>query len=331
MGPADLREIMERIPAQKSEWLLVGTDTCDDAAVFSVPEGMSLVQTLDFFTPIVDDPFDFGAIAAANALSDIYAMGAMPIVALNIACFPKTLGTDILGEIVRGGASKVNEAGAIVAGGHTVEDEELKFGLAVTGIVAGHDYSTNTNGKPGDLLYLTKPLGTGVIATALKNDVCPKEAEEAARVEMLKLNDKAAQAMRKAGAKAATDVTGFGFAGHLHELAQGSALTAEVWVERLPLLPFAVQLAAEGNLPGGAARNRAYLKPFVKVAEDVPKDKLGLLFDPQTSGGLLIAISEEKSHMLENALASFGLPHSAIGRLGAYKGISIVVRSSEAE
>lgn len=331
MGPADLREIMERIPAQKSEWLLVGTDTSDDAAVFSIPEGMSLVQTLDFFTPIVDDPFDFGAIAAANAISDIYAMGAMPIIALNIACFPKSLGADILGEIVRGGASKVNEAGAVVAGGHTVEDEELKYGLSVTGIVAGHAYTTNTSGKPGDLLYLTKPLGTGVIATALKNGECPKEAEEAARAEMLRLNDKAAQAMRKAGAKAATDVTGFGLAGHLHELAQGSGVTAEVWAERLPLLPFAAQLAAEGFLPGGAAKNKAYLKPFVKVAEDVPNDKQGLLFDPQTSGGLLIAISEEKAHLLENALASFGLPHCAIGRLGTYEGISIVVRSSEAE
>ncbi|HOA15388.1 MAG TPA: selenide, water dikinase SelD [Bacillota bacterium] len=324
MGPADLHRIMSHIPQQSSGRLIIGTQTFDDAAVYEIEPGMALVQTVDFFTPIVDDPYEFGAIAAANALSDIYAMGARPIIALNIACFPRSLGTDLLGEIVRGGAFKVNEAGAIVAGGHTVEDDDLKFGLSVTGIVRPDQITANSNGRAGDLLYLTKPLGTGVISTALKNGRCPEGAEEAARLSMLSLNDRGARAMVKAGARAATDVTGFGFLGHLYELASGSGLTAEVWANELPLLDGARELAAEGYLPGGAARNRAFLAPHVSISGEIPEEVQGLMFDPQTSGGLLIAIPQDKADVLERELTAEGCNFWAVGRLYDKVGASVI-------
>lgn len=324
MGPADLHKIMSHIPAQASDRLIVGTQTFDDAAVYEIEQGMALVQTVDFFTPIVDDPYEFGAIAAVNALSDIYAMGAKPIIALNIACFPKSLGTDLLGEIVRGGAFKVNEAGAIVAGGHTVEDDDLKFGLSVTGIVRPDQITANSNGRAGDLLYLTKPLGTGVISTALKNGDCPKASEDAARLSMLSLNDKGARAMVRAGARAATDVTGFGFMGHLFELATGSGLTAEVWADGLPFLEGAKALAKDGYLPGGAAKNRAFLAAHIQVSGEISDEVQGLMFDPQTSGGLLIAIPEAKADALERELRIEGCSFWAVGRLKEKRGSSVI-------
>lgn len=328
MGPADLRAIMSRIPPQRSERLLVGTEDYDDAAVFALEGEKALVQTVDFFTPIVDDPYDFGAIAAANALSDIYAMGAKPIIALNIACFPKSLGADLLGEVVRGGAAKVNEAGAVVAGGHTVEDDDLKFGLSVTGIVDKDKIAKNTNGKPGDMLYLTKAIGTGVISTALKNGECPEESSRAARLSMLSLNDKASEAMLAAGSVCCTDVTGFGLLGHLYELASGSGVTAQLWAESIPLLPGALGLTKRGFLPGGAARNRSFLLNSIVSGPGIPSNLLDLFFDPQTSGGLLVAIAPEKSLRLEEELKKRGCMCQSIGRLMPYDGAAIrIVRS----
>ncbi len=328
MGPADLRAIMSKIPPQRSENLLVGTEDYDDAAVYALEGDKALVQTVDFFTPIVDDPYDFGAIAAANALSDIYAMGAKPIIALNIACFPRSLGADLLGEVVRGGAAKVNEAGAVVAGGHTVEDDDLKFGLSVTGIVDKDKIAKNTNGIAGDMLYLTKAIGTGVISTAVKNGECPEESREAARLSMLALNDKASEAMLAAGSNACTDVTGFGLLGHLFELASGSGVTAQLWADSIPLLPGALKLSEEGFLPGGAARNRSFLQNNIISEPGIPTSLLDLFFDPQTSGGLLIAIAAEKSVRLEEELKKLGCMCKAVGRLLPFDGTAIrIIRS----
>lgn len=329
MGPADLHRIMDRIPQQHSEKLLIGSESFDDAAVYDIGGGMVIVQTVDFFTPIVDDPYDFGAIAAANALSDIYAMGAKPAFALNIACFPIALGAEVLGEVVRGGASKVNEAGAVVAGGHTVEDSDLKFGLSVTGIAERDKITSNTAGKPGDLIYMTKALGTGVISTALKSGEYPEESAEAARASMLELNARASEAMVEAGALAATDVTGFGFLGHLYELASGSGLSAEVWPGEVPLLPGALKLAAEGYSPGGGARNRSYLKAHVHADQGVPEPLMTLLYDPQTSGGLLIAISPDKAANLESALRERGCAFSMVGRLTGKLDKAIYIRAGK--
>jgi selenide,water dikinase len=329
MGPADLHVIMRHIPPQVAERLLVGTESFDDAAVYDMGGDQALVQTVDFFTPIVDDPFDFGAIAAANALSDIYAMGAKPLLALNIACFPRALGEEILGEVVRGGAFKVNEAGAVVAGGHTVEDDDLKFGLAVTGVVDKNRIITNTKGAAGDILYITKAIGTGCISTAVKSGECSRDAEEAARLSMLMLNEKASSAMVAAGAKAATDITGFGFLGHLFELASGSKLTAEVWADAIPLLQGALELSKKGFLPGGAARNRSYLHPYITIEQGIPLHLLGLLFDPQTSGGLLIAIPEEMAGQLEAQLRSRDCMCRPVGRLLPYDGSTIRAKMSK--
>ncbi|OQB48790.1 MAG: Selenide, water dikinase [Firmicutes bacterium ADurb.Bin153] len=315
MGPADLHRIMSHIPPQVAENLIVGTATYDDAAVYSLGGDIAIVQTVDFFTPIVDDPYDFGAIAASNALSDIYAMGARPVIALNIACFPRDLGEEVLGAIVKGGAEKVNEAGAVVAGGHTVEDEDLKFGLSVTGIVEKSRITANSNARPNDMLVLTKAIGTGVISTAIKNEMCPEESAEAARLSMLALNRAASEAMVEAGARAATDITGFGFFGHLFEMAEASGTSAEVWLEDVPLLPGAARLAEEGFLPGGAARNRSWLADKVEVDAGVPMSVASLMFDPQTSGGLLVAIPEQALGALVQGLEAGGCMHSVIGRM----------------
>jgi selenide,water dikinase len=318
---------MDRIPKQASEKLLIGSESFDDAAVYDIGGGKVIVQTVDFFTPIVDDPYDFGAIAATNALSDIYAMGAKPAFALNIACFPISLGAELLGEVVRGGADKVNEAGAVVAGGHTVEDSDIKFGLSVTGIGDRDRITSNTAGKAGDLIYMTKALGTGVISTALKGGDCPEESAKAARASMLELNARASEAMVEAGALAATDVTGFGLLGHLYELASGSGLSAEVWAGEVPLLYGALELAAEGYSPGGGARNKSYLKEHVHAEEAIPEPLMTLLYDPQTSGGLLIAISPGRASGLEAALDARGCTFRKVGRLVPKASRTITVRA----
>jgi selenide,water dikinase len=295
MGPEDLAEILRSIsPSQRSE-LLVGLETPDDAAVYQLADGATLVHTVDFFTPIVDSPYLFGQIAAANALSDIYAMGGRPISAMNILCYPCQLGREIAMEILRGGNDKVKGAGAVVIGGHTVEDEEPKYGLAVTGLIENRQVLTSGGAGPGDILLLTKPLGTGILSTALKADfICEEEMEEAIQG-MATLNDVASTVAQEFSASACTDVTGFGLLGHLYNMVQAPNLSCELYSEAIPFYSLARDMAEQGMLPAGAHNNRLFLEHKNAFQHQVDDLTLDLLCDPQTSGGLLIAIPEKLS------------------------------------
>lgn len=291
MGPEDLEKVLRMLPpGEERREILVGLDTPDDAAVFMLDEDTALVHTLDFFTPIVDDPYLFGQIAAANALSDIYAMGGMPLSAMNIVCFPCSLGMDILSSILKGGLSKIRESGAVLLGGHTVDDEEPKFGLAVTGKVHPERILTSLGAEPGDVLVLTKPLGTGILATALKGDFI-SETEMAEAIEgMARLNSTASRAAVLAGAHACTDVTGFGLAGHLSDMLPQHGAGCEIAFSRLPVYEHVLEMAGMGMVPAGAYKNRDFLMPRVEIAQGLRDEQRDLLFDPQTSGGLLIAL-----------------------------------------
>ncbi len=282
--------------------LLVGFNKADDAGVFRISEDLALVQTVDFFPPIVDDPYHFGQIAAANALSDIYAMGGRPLTALNIVGFPASMEAWILGEILRGGVEKIEEAGAVVVGGHSINDKELKYGVAVTGLIDPHKIITNSGAMPGDRIYLTKPLGTGLITTGIKRNAVDPGLVDVVTAQMSRLNRDAAEAMVAAEAHAATDITGFGLLGHAYEVAAGSDVTIRLYAERLPLMPEALRLAAQGMIPGGANANREYLERKVTVASTVDKNLEHVLYDPQTSGGLFIAIPRERVARFEEEL-----------------------------
>ncbi|HLK11605.1 MAG TPA: selenide, water dikinase SelD [Candidatus Binatia bacterium] len=291
LGPADLSALLRGLPQAAHPDLLVGTDTADDAGVFRIGPDLALVQTVDFFQPIVDDAYTFGAIAAANALSDVYAMGGEPRTALNIACFPSSgVPHEILADILRGGLAKAAEAGVVVLGGHTVADDELKFGMAVTGVVHPDRVWRNVGAQAGDALLLTKPLGTGIVATAIKREAGEAAEHAAAIASMAALNRDAARALRDAAVHACTDVTGFSLLGHGWEMAHGSGVRLVFEAERLPLLPGARALAARGFLTGGCRRNRDWLAGEVRVAAHVPADLVEIAFDPQTSGGLLVAV-----------------------------------------
>lgn len=291
MGPEDLEKVLRLLPpGDNRQDILVGLDTPDDAAVFMLDEETALVHTLDFFTPIVDDPYLFGQIAAANALSDIYAMGGVPLSAMNIVCFPCSLGMDILARILEGGLEKIRESGAVLLGGHSVDDEEPKYGLAVTGKVHPDRILTSLGAEPGDLLVLTKPLGTGILATALKGDFLDEEGMAEAIRGMAALNAAASRAAVLAGAHACTDVTGFGLAGHLLNMLPASGLACEVSVSRLPVYEGAREMAAMGMIPAGAHKNRDFLAGKVETAAGVGEIDRDLFYDPQTSGGLLIAL-----------------------------------------
>jgi selenide,water dikinase len=278
---------------------------------------LALVQTVDFFTPVVDDPYTFGQIAAANALSDIYAMGATPLTALNLVAFPIcTLGTYVLQEILRGGGDKVAEAGAVILGGHSIEDDEPKYGLSVTGVVHPDRIVSNQGARPGDWLVLTKPLGTGVLATALKAGLLDPETERSLGETMATLNAGACRAMLQVGVSACTDITGFGLLGHLRELAFNSKVDLEVDATAVPYLPQARKLAGQGIVPAGAYSNRKYLVPYVEVLGTVNTAEQDLLYDPQTSGGLLLAVDENKKEELLAALRQEGVRHpGVIGRV----------------
>jgi selenide,water dikinase len=274
------------------------------------------VVTTDFFTPIVDDPYTFGAIAAANALSDIYAMGGTPLLALNLTAFPiKQLPADVLAQILKGGFEKAKEAGVAILGGHSIDDAEPKYGLAVTGTVHPDRIVRNRGARPGDVLMLTKPIGTGIISTALKHQVVPPAAEEAAVASMLQLNAAAAQAMVDVGVDAATDVTGFGLLGHLHFLARASGLSARVEAESVPVFPGAESLAEAGEVPGGTNSNRRFVEPLVTWTAQCSAGRRILLSDAQTSGGLLIAVQRERSGLLQARLAERGAEARLIGDL----------------
>jgi selenide,water dikinase len=302
----------------KDSRLLVGLETSDDAGVYLLNEETALIQTLDFFTPIVDDPYRFGQIAAANALSDIYAMGGRPLTAMNIIGYPTRDGDlETLARILAGGADKVKEAGALIVGGHSVEDKEPKYGLSVTGIAHPERITRNSTARPGDRLVLTKPLGTGVVATAVKAKLAPPELQEQAAVQMATLNQAASAAMQEVGAHACTDITGFGLLGHTFEMAKGSAVGIVIEAHRVPVLPQTLDFAAMGLLPGGVHANRSYLGNAVSFDTEVPLSVQDLMFDPQTSGGLLIAVAPEKVTDLLDRLFQQGVSAAEIGWIEA--------------
>ncbi len=294
--------------------LLVGYGQADDAGVYRINDEIALVQTVDFFPPIVDDPFSFGQIAAANALSDVYAMGGRPLTALNIVGFPAgSMPPSILTEILRGGAERIAKAGAVVVGGHSIKDKELKYGLAVTGIVHPDQVVTNAGARSGDVLYLTKPLGTGLITTGIKRKAVAPEIEQIAVAQMVQLNRRPAELMVKHNVRAATDITGFGLLGHAYEMAAASGVALNIVAEQLPLMPQALELAAQGMIPGGALANRELASHMTRIANGVKADLVTVLYDPQTSGGLLIALPAAEQEPFEQAAAEARV---AVWRIG---------------
>jgi len=304
-----LAQVLRHLPIVTDPNVLVGTGTSDDAAVYRLSETQALVATVDFFTPVVDDPYDFGRITAANSLSDIYAMGGRPIYALNIVSFPRTsLPLEILEKILRGGADKLAEAGVPVVGGHSIDDPEPKYGLAVTGLVHPDKIIMNVGAKPGDRLYLTKPLGIGIITTGIKRDLVSKETIKKAVEVMATLNAGAGAAMTAVGVSAATDITGFGLMGHLREMTCGSGVRARLFLSAIPVLDEAWELARQGVVPGGARNNLTYLQDAVQWAEGIDETERLVLCDPQTSGGMLISIPAERADQLERALRDAGVP-----------------------
>ncbi len=310
--------MLRHLPPPTDPNLLVGTNTADDAGVYRLAPDLALVQTVDFFTPVVDDPYWFGAIAAANALSDVYAMGGRPITALNIVGFPVgTLSLDVLAEILRGGSDKAREAGVTLVGGHTVDDAEPKYGLAVTGLIHPDRIVTNAAGQAGDALVLTKPLGSGIATTAIKQGVATEELSAAVIALMATLNRAAAEAMMEAGPHAATDVTGFGFLGHLAEMAAGSGLCATIAAGSVPLLPGILDLAQQGVAPGGTRRNLEALASRLEFDEAVPQPLRLALADAQTSGGLLIALPPHAVPTLLAGLLARGATGVVVGALVA--------------
>jgi selenide,water dikinase len=296
--------------------LLVGTDTVDDAAVLRVNDEIAMVQTVDFFTPVVDDPYDFGRIAAANAMSDIYAMGATPRLALNIVGFPlDVLSLDVLVQILKGGAAVAREAGVTIGGGHTIDDREPKYGMVVTGFLRPGDQVTNAAATVGDFLVLTKPLGTGIVATAIKKGIANADVIAAATASMATLNRDASRVALAHGVRALTDVTGFGLLGHLSEMCAGSGLSAEVWASRLPLLPGAVDLVMAGVVPGGTRRNLDFAEGRTLWTDSFDDWERLLQADAQTSGGLLLAVSADELDATLRELELAGTPAAAlIGR-----------------
>jgi selenide,water dikinase len=292
-----LRHVLDSLPLRSDPRLVVGPDTLDDAAVFRLDDGTLLVQTVDFFPPVARDPYVYGRIAAANALSDVYAMGGQPRTALALLCLPPHgLPHDAPGAILAGAVAALAEAGALLVGGHTVADPQIKFGLAVTGIVAATAILTNTRCMPGDLLLLTKPLGTGITLMALKADLATAEQEAAAMHSMSRLNASACRFALDHGAHACTDITGFGFIGHASQMAAASGVTLEIAAARLPLLDCVREFARLGLVPGAAYANRDHYGPQVSFGADVPLDLQDVLYDPQTSGGLLIACPSDCDH-----------------------------------
>ncbi len=301
------------MPLESDPNLLVGIETADDAGVFKISEEIALVQTVDFITPIVDDPFLFGQIAAANALSDVYAMGGTPLTALNIVGFPReTLDLSILTEILRGGLLKVHEAGAVLLGGHTVNDLELKYGLSVTGRVDPGKVVSNRGARAGDALVLTKPIGTGIISTAQKAGMADAAIAGEALDSMLQLNKKAAAAMIASGAHACTDITGFGLLGHGFEMAHASGCAFRLFYSRIPMLRGAKEYAASGLVPGGAYCNQDHFGLEIYFSSGVPEAERILLYDPQTSGGLLIAVPDDRSAELLKRLEGDGISSAAL-------------------
>ena len=307
------------------ENLIVGIETSDDAAVYKINDDVATIQTLDFFTPVVDDPYMFGQIAAANSLSDVYAMGGKPVVALNIVCFPNCLNIDILGEILKGGADKVIEAGAVIIGGHTVSDDEPKYGLSVTGLVHPDKVLKNYGSKVGDVLILTKPIGTGILNTAIKAQMSSKEHYDEAVKVMSTLNKYSGEIIVNHNITACTDVTGFSLMGHGYEMASASNVTFKIFKDKLPIIDGTNEYAKMGLVPAGSYNNRAYLDGKYKLI-DVDEVVEDILFDPQTSGGLLVSIPKEESKQLIDELNKLELKSSIIGEVVELEEKNIIVQ-----
>ena len=291
----------------------MGIERSDDAGVYKIRDDLALVQTVDFFTPIVDDPYTFGQIAAANAVSDIYAMGGTPITAMNLVAFPvKAMAIDILRDILRGGLDKMREAEVILVGGHSIEDQELKYGLAVTGLVHPDAVVTNTGARPGDRIILTKPLGIGIITTAQKGGQASSHAIQQAIEIMTTLNRAAAEVMQGFLVHACTDITGFGLLGHLCEMLGGGDIGIKIFVDDVPRLPEAEEYARLGFVPGGAYRNKTFFEPKIKKEKDLPDWMLDVLFDPQTSGGLVMAAAEKDAEGIIRFLREAGVKDACV-------------------
>ena len=316
MGPGALTEILQDLPNVKDRDLLVGYDSSDDAAVYRVSDDVAVIETVDFFTPIVDDPYLFGQIAAANALSDVYAMGGEPRVAMNLLCVPNCLPKEDVRAILEGGHSKAVEAGCVIAGGHTIQDSEPKYGLCVTGFVHPERILKNVGAQPGDVLVLTKPLGSGVLTTALKADLISASSRDAAYAHMATLNKAAGDAVRQVSdVHACTDITGFGLLGHSFEMAEGSGVTIRLHGKALPLMDEALDMAEMGIIPSGAYRNMDYVKPHLAVLPSAQQALLDLAADPQTSGGLLVALPREQAERLLSLLRPFAPWSTIVGEV----------------
>lgn len=299
--------------------------TSDDAAVYKISDDLALVQTLDFFTPVVDDPYVYGQIAAANSLSDVYAMGGEPKLALNITCFPLDLDKEIIKNILQGGHDKVREANAMIIGGHTVEDKEPKYGLSVTGFINPKYVVTNSNAKPGDLLILTKPLGIGILNTGIKAGIVSEKGYKRAIHTMSELNKFSKDAMMKVGVNSCTDVTGFGLLGHAFEMADGSNVTIKFTSSSVPIIEEALDLARMGIIPAGAYRNMEYIKTQVKISEKVAQELIDCMYDPQTSGGLLISVEKNKADNLLKELKNSATAYAIVAEVLEKSDYSIIV------
>ena len=305
----------------------MGPETSDDAGVYRISSTCALVETADIITPLVDDPFTFGRIAAANAVSDVYAMGGRPVSAMNLVFFPaSSLPLDILREILAGGQSVLQEAGVCLVGGHTVEDEELKYGLSVTGLIAPDEIIRNSTARPRNLLILTKPLGTGIISTSIKGELAPEESSKAAIRWMTTLNAAAAELMRVCCARAATDVTGFGLIGHASEMALGAGVTIRLNLSSIPLMPGISELVADGMVPAGCYRNRDHYRPLLNSCDTLDATVLLPLFDPQTSGGLLIAFEPDDARRFMAEADQRGIFACQIGEVLARQAHAIELR-----
>lgn len=321
LAPSDLAQVLSKLPKQYNENVIVGFETSDDAGVFRLNDETALVQTVDFFTPIADDPEIYGQIAAINSLNDIYAMGGTPLTALSLVCFPQKGDWEILEQILLGGQKAMNAENVVILGGHSVDDQEMKFGYSVTGIVEPKRVIKNSGAKPGDVLVLTKPIGTGVISTGIKYEKASEKAKAAALKTMTTSAREASKIMNRVGANGCTDITGFGLLGHIYEMAKASHLTFKIDSEKVPLLPDVISLIGQKMLTRGDRNNRVYVGDTIKFDEQVSAEMQSALYDPQTAGGLLISMEESKAEILIEELGTAVM----IGRVDNFSGKLIEV------
>ncbi|MEJ7860283.1 MAG: selenide, water dikinase SelD [Pyrinomonadaceae bacterium] len=323
LAPRDLAQVLSKLPKQIfSQDVLVGFETSDDAGVFKLNEETALVQTVDFFTPVADEPEIYGRIAAVNSLNDIYAMGGTPLTALSIVCYPQKGDWEVLGEILEGGQKALNEENVVVLGGHSVDDREIKFGYSVTGVINPKNIIKNSGAKSGDILILTKPIGTGVINTAIKFEKASESATNAALKTMTKSAQEASKIMQEIGVNSCTDITGFGLLGHAFEMAKASCVTLKIESENVPLLPDVLELIEQKMLTRGDKNNREYVGETIKFHRNITKEMQSALFDPQTAGGLLISLDENKAERFLNEVADAKI----IGTVRTFKKVLIEVK-----